>query len=307
MTFKTFLAEGQIKLPTGVLRKAQLEVLRYVCSYVLERLAGAKHEAYIKVAARLKARLAAKSLSVAKIAPIRSVLKLELDLSDLPARYKAPQEHSSHYDLVLQWAGTNSDIRDRNTGSYYDHKARPHVWLNVKDTPACRYDWARHSQASALPSHLKSMTVKDAEHELMDKIDDTLEHVSTSLEHELVHLVQHVVLRFSSPKVLDTNSYHELKQGTPEQEQAYYTSAVEFDPQVRSAAQRYIALERLNDKVDFDGDRGEWIPTFIGSSTKKAGYVELDPFFMHLKAADASRWRKAVKLFTRRVDQKHPR
>jgi hypothetical protein len=120
----------------------------------------------------------------------------------------------------------------------------------------------------------------------------------TTLEHELMHSVQHSLL-----KPLDANQFASATSDQypkATENELYYLSPVEFDPQLISALSDYKDL--LLFKKAYDDTKTPELDTFKDVTApkrvaKNSVGAEAKLFFQALKSHDSKRWRIAVKKF----------
>lgn len=119
-----------------------------------------------------------------------------------------------------------------------------------------------------------------------------LDTVLDSIEHELRHAVQEILLKDKDPRQV------ERKTGYAEHGDAYFTSGTEFDPQIGSAVHDFVSSVRQFRKLGVRGDFGTWFGQYVGTRPGVlANGFKAAPLFRALKRAQDPRYKLAVKKF----------
>ena len=137
-----------------------------------------------------------------------------------------------------------------------------------------------------------------------------INHTLGTVEHELTHAVQSMVLHLLHPSQYDPmtggKSIRGLRKGQAKQEK-YFTSALEFDPWVKSSIRELKGLFGKH-KASTEKDKKEVFTRYVygdvlSKDVSKADNKKYDrsSFFKSLKRSDPDKWKKAVKLLSQEV------
>lgn len=104
--------------------------------------------------------------------------------------------------------------------------------------------------------------------------------IISDVKHELMHMVQHRAIKNLDPKQTDRGN-------------EYFSSNVEFSPQIDSAVHDFTTMLKLT-KMDF----GKAFKIYVGQD--KPAFmtgIQPSPFFLSLKNKDINKYQKAIKEF----------
>ncbi len=138
-----------------------------------------------------------------------------------------------------------------------------------------------------------------------------LEQYKGTLEHELTHMIQFLVLGDLHAKQLLTHEPGEdVQSNSKESKDIYFTSPIEFDPWIKAEVTKIRALMRRQKKDSVE--KRALIKKFISADLTQDQATKLednaDPersdFFISLRRQDLKQWKKAAKLLTSKLDEK---
>lgn len=299
--FKAYITEGMIKLPASVKHEVErffLErALTYLAWHASEAAEDGGDHAIIKASLkqlaqhfRMQMPTPDKRVGQSKLA--QTVIKL----TDVPASYaervaqvKGPEARAAldklSFKLIVSFDGKHK-LLGGEAGVFYE---RPPTML------------------ISLPgSGLKASTV--ANWILVGKHVEVARHLEQALgtiEHELTHGIQFMVLQQLHPKQADVEGHANAKaSAATEFDDVYHSSQLEFDPQVKSAI-RAFKLQARREGAASKQERRDLIDRFTWADTAVDNLPEpshvptsRSAFFSSLKRVDMKQWRKAVKLLS---------
>jgi 2'-5' RNA ligase len=148
-----------------------------------------------------------------------------------------------------------------------------------------------------------------------------LARIESTVEHELTHFIQHLLLAAKDPKQITAHpEYHSTKTNNP---QGYWASPIEYDPQIKSTVATFLLyLKAINNHVsvtdirkdfnldkNFPADRARkklerrFFEFFFAvaddlhfpyQAAPGIGAIRMSPFFTTLYNTDRPRWKKAI-------------
>lgn len=144
-------------------------------------------------------------------------------------------------------------------------------------------------------------------------IENYIDGLRATVEHELTHFIQHVFLHEHNRK--KATHYDSRKDDFTFDD--YYSSNVELDPQTKDAIAKFISLlkdyynfSNWKDEYDVPYDMGAKIKTFVGALKEadvKYDYrIGTNPFFTTLKRTRPKAWKRAVKALTLEIMKRVP-
>lgn len=196
--------------------------------------------------------------------------EIKFDKRFMPAHYKLGKQDEIKFVVD-------------NSGQYISHDSQA-VWK-----PASRMI-VYNTSVRRIESIFKQRNVKSMVYE----IDFIFRDTRASLEHELVHMVQEVIVPDDSNQVA-------RKKGYNDSDVDYYTSPLEFEAQIVTAVREFQAHIRTMNFIkasnkDFRLDA----EVFVGLKKAKMG-MKVSPFFKNLKDNAQTRYQAAVKKFMMEV------
>jgi len=141
------------------------------------------------------------------------------------------------------------------------------------------------------------------------ELDRRIEYAISTLEHELTHGVQFLMLQQLHPsQVSGSGSKGARASDKVTFDEVYYTSQKEFDPQLKSALKSFENIVRRKG-AKTRATKQALLRKFTWDDIPKPNVPEVDlhphpdrsPFFQSLKRVDPIKWKKALKLFTVRA------
>lgn len=132
----------------------------------------------------------------------------------------------------------------------------------------------------------------------IDNIISILEKVKTSMWHETSHAVQHNALKWIDKNQVGKSRFYRDNPNSTKQERRneYLTSAVEFDPTIKTKIFDFRDKNKSSDPKEMLKELAIFVGAVLVDNKKP------DEFFMALKITDLKRWKKAVKLFYQYFD-----
>jgi hypothetical protein len=327
------IMEGVIKLPPKLLAKAKQEFHTLVYSYgrascleIAERMVKAEDATSAGVKFAMKAfddyfskkhpGLAFKSFDTKQKTVTRTIGDFEDD--DLEPRYRKALEKSK-LNMSYEW---NRDARKplrmimvlKPLGASGMYSSRP-------NTIEISFDWFKHFGWDEFIEYAQLAFDENDDIErrkmirILERYSDRADKMEGTLEHEMTHYIQFKVFGGASDaqigehgKALDTDDK------ATRNASAYYSSQVEFDPQIKSHAKDLIVTIRANKRMKGMEALSWKDAALVAVGEKKAAEViaknELpkwtilgneQQFFKSLKRVDKDKWKKAVKLFMQLV------
>jgi len=301
MTFKPFLAEGLIKLPPKIVAEATKFLLEKLLAYLSSYEEGDKLDREV-YATNLKRFAAKHDLSKPSRAEVekagrsklaQTVLKLEIPESYVSSikRLHKGEIHKASFAIkyVIVFSGKHELLNPDESGAFIEKP--PTLLLNINALNLAREDVAQQVYVGAFK-----------------EIERRIEYAVTTLEHELTHAVQFMVLKQLHPEQVSSSGTH----GASDKgsfDEIYYTSQLEFDPQLKSSLKDFEHLVRRKGAKTKEAKR-ELLHKFTWSDTAKADIPDVgekvvsgrSPFFQSLKRVDHAKWKKALKLFSTKVN-----
>lgn len=124
---------------------------------------------------------------------------------------------------------------------------------------------------------------------MMDRIEGVV-------EHELMHAIQDMAFK----QIPDDLEYYDDKERIVDDK--YYTSEIEFSPQLASSAKDFIAyakdLSAMGYRLDGEGKKALFMNFVNPTANSPRGLPDnTSPFFKTLYQKDRAKWKKAVKYF----------
>lgn len=202
-------------------------------------------------------------------------MKVYVRMNEVDPRYlkKNPSARNKTYAIIV----TISPSGEHRTpsGEYYKKQSLTAAKLNIEIPTQATIE-----QVARSPELLET---------LMDRIEGMV-------EHELMHAIQDMALKQFPTEV----SYYK-DDGTVDREK-YYTSEVEFSPQIISNAKEFIAFAKdvkaAGYTLDAEGTK-TLLMNFVKPGAPQVRGVQDNhsPFFSMLYQKDKAKWKKAVKYF----------
>lgn len=142
----------------------------------------------------------------------------------------------------------------------------------------------------------------------VEQANRVINHTIGIIEHELTHAIQSMILYQLHPNQYDSNgkAVRGLRKDQAKKEK-YFTSQVEFDPQIKGAIRE---IKNLFDelKAKTKEDKREIFNRYTYSDADQKNVSHKDnqkyyrsPFFKALRRSDPDKWKKAVKLLAQGV------
>jgi hypothetical protein len=267
-SFKEFLIEGLIKLPKKTTQEVFERVLANYLSYIKANADPIKQKKHLEVVNKLATYYGVKLSSFIKK---NFVFSVKLDVSDLPASYKASHDLKDLI-VVVDWEGKIGHFESEADAA----------WFEKQQILAFNPDRIIETlRPYTDPADIQFAVGK----------------FKADLDHEMTHVVQDLVLSKHDKSQSDTNGYLDPDIDDKELRKRYYTSKIEFDPSIKSAMMEFhhdiLLSKHFKDKAKLR----EAIDTFVGiKSPKGSSFFKTNELFKTLKKADHSKWKKAVKL-----------
>jgi hypothetical protein len=329
--------EGMIKLPAKLHKKLTTEFRQVAISYMRARMEKAA-ASYSKTdwlsAEAIKAGveafdaffmkqygLKAGKYNIEQMRTLRTVGDVTVD--DLDPSYKKlllkpphlPHDELGFKPLKLQMHLMPKGDLQVSSGQFNDEQNIIDLNLATLRT----IGWEVYFKAATAMINPDATPGKGEKHmqEILARFGDTLEKIEGTLEHEVSHYMQYKVFARGSAYQVDVTGY--ASKGSPKGDQAqqrYYSSNVEFDPQIKSSIKevkvRYGALVRkLKRPVDWKilaryaiGELSMQ-DTFkeLGMTMQEENIGQPLPFFVTLKKVNHDKWKKGVKLFMTELEK----
>lgn len=322
------LNEGMIKLPTKVHEKLLME-LRTICvSYMRTKLnvgltsSGAspqvKREAFKQFdtfwkkkypqVTRRKMGIDPDELHVRDIGVIKK--------SDLPANYAKLFGRDLSYEfefdpaksIVAQFKFDFKELAKEEAHAMYMRDGKNAIDVDLKKIKVMNWMVFIEEVEKFLDGDSKQTTLD----RLQERIHDVMLYLEGIVEHELVHVMQFLVLSRGSDEQLEGDVAGAKAEKRPTA--GYATSQLEFDPIIRGMVKgfaKWVNRITRNERKPID-----WkilLKYFVGAAPEsEIDKLELRPsteypnqseFFTNLKLHDKAKWQKGVKLFTAAVEE----
>jgi hypothetical protein len=285
------ILEGLIQLPSKLLAEiSSFATYWYLCdikNFIEEEYTGKAYSKYQQLLQTAVKRHGAQELDdddscsidelVMKARP--KVKKIKIDLSDMPKRYldKLAKDHNLDIDRLYQL------LRKEDLTIELYFKAPSSL-----KTARAQYHPVRQSITIALDRFRDDLSL---ELQLTQGLDSLL----GTVEHELTHAVQHMLL-----SKLDLNQITR----SDDSKDSYFQSNIEFDPWVKTAVAQLKSAVRQYDA----SDRKLVLDYAFGirdtNELQQAGLKSVRKFFMALRADSELRWKKAIKLTTTELERR---
>lgn len=323
MTFKTFLAEGMIKLPEQFLKKLEDEVVKVALSVIKNNFESSLEDTALEPpAVKLAKDVFQAWIKQYDVKVPKMQLRIEkhvktgdLKPEDVPQQYRKLLDRPA---VFTDWELTGTPmvltltlakLPDRAVGSYEAKKNNMKISMSAfKHVEFSTYfRTIQRAEESTNPNQKQHM-LKLA-NEVLSRFGDMITRVKGILEHELSHYMQFKVLsRGHVQQIHDAGKRVSADQKEGDDEE-YYTSQVEFDPQIKTAISDYKTLERKMLKKYPDQRTRPLRDWMTATGTRTAALYGIDrhddwlipdepfEFFKKLKQLDNGKWKRAVKYF----------
>lgn len=334
------IMEGVIKLPPKLLAKVKAEFFSVVCSYSRARCweagnfmvknddltSGGLEFGIKQLEAYFKAKYPAVIFSVLNTKQKTVTRKVgDFEDDDLEPRYRKALEKSK-LNVYYQW---NRDERrplklvmtikpegglkgyagqyssNPNTVEVNLERMKSFAWDEYLEYAQLVYDGEDKARNEKLMTRM------------LDILDDRIVRIEGTLEHEMTHYMQFRVFGGADHKQIAADGKAIAADSKAVQGKSkYFSSQIEFDPQIKSHAKSTIVAIRMNKRTK-GMDNLTWqdvVKVAIGEVEAKdvikaknlpnwATLGAEQDFFHHLKRVDKDKWKKAVKLFTQLVGE----
>lgn len=337
LTPRVSIMEGVIKLPPKLLAKVKNEFFSVVCSYARTRC-GEVGEYMLKNDDLTRDGLAyafkqfdaffKATYPDVKFTDFNTKQKTvsrkvgDFDDDDLDPRYRKAMEKSK-LNVYYHWNKNESkplklvlNLKPEGTMKGYagQYSSNPNiVEVNLDRLKSFAWDEFLEYAQGAYDDNEDGGRRKMLR--MLAVLNDRFTRIEGTLEHELTHYIQFKVFGGVSDKQIAGNGKSNPTDDARTQDSSkYYTSQVEFDPQIKSHAKNAIVTIRANKRTK--GMEGlTWKDVaLVAVGEKKAKDVindkqlpnwtmlaDEEKFFAHLKKVDKEQWKKAVKLFMQTV------
>lgn len=337
LTPQASIMEGVIKLPPKLLAKVKNEFFSVVCSYARARCgeagefmlkndditSGGLAYAFRQFDSFFKAKYPDVKFTDFNTKQKTTSRKVgDFDDDDLDPRYRKAMEKSK-LNVYYHW---NKDDRKplklvltlkpeggmKGFAGQYSSNAN-HVEINLEKLKGFAWDEFLEFAQAAYDDNDDIERRKMLR--MLNTLDDRFVRIEGTLEHEMTHYIQFKVFGGVSDKQIAADGKSNPADDLHVQNSSkYYTSQVEFDPQIKSHAKSIIVTIRANKRTK--GMEGlTWKDVaLVAVGEKKAKDVIKDKqlpswtmladeekFFAYLKKVDKEKWKKAVKLFMQTV------
>lgn len=252
-SFVTFL-EGIIKVPPVMLAKAQ--------DIIASEVLGAATKLAKNHATAIKNAKQKYDVKPSKYTGKNTVYEISYDLEGLP--YPFFKNHKPVLTLYFDWTGSVI-TKDTSLAVYFNkgNSGEPIEVIAVNPRRVLKY---QHSDPS----------------DIFYLIDT----ITSDVRHEMIHMVQHLAFGIDPKQTEKKPEYN--KHGKD-----YFTSRIEFYPQIDSAVDDFLNLVKIT-KQDF----GKAFRIYVGMD--KPGFLtgmQPNPFFQNLRWHDPENYQKAIKEF----------
>lgn len=300
--FKTFLIEGLIKLPPKIVAEANrffLEKLLAYLSYHGDKQGDELDQEFFAAMLKrfgtkysLTQPTKAEAAKVGKSKVAQTMLKLEVPESYVASlkRIHKGRFHKQTFELkyIIVFAGKHQLLDGDESGAFIEDP--PTMLLDIKNLGLTHEDVSQQAYIGAVK-----------------EVERRIEYALTTLEHELTHAVQFMILQQLHPMQVSGSGHRDASDKGSFSE-VYYTSQREFDPQLKSALKDFEHLARRKG-AKTKASKLELLRKYTWDDTPKANVPNVaderkpdrSPFFQSLKRVDQPRWKKALKLFTTRA------
>lgn len=279
---ETVLAEGLIAVPQTMLDKCYAYVERMVLWWAQDRIKDRVKE--FPQHAREFDRLRSQAINPPPLdEPFRvtavDLISIPLDLSDMPDNYRHLTPDRKHVVCAVDF---RPNVRQNSRG----------VWLDQKNAMV------------VCPMNIDYLRSWPSAHSAPENVEYALAEIKEVLVHELRHMVQSTLIWNVDPKQLDMHDDYAATIDGKARGAGYYTSPIEFDTTIGSAAHSFLVHYRIVAEHGRKPNMSDSIKKFVGA--KKGDMFNgftTDPFFRHWKAQDRSKWRLAVNKFVAEVNR----
>jgi hypothetical protein len=292
--FTLFLTEGMIKLPATTLEAINEFFLLNVLAVLKGKSAQEEDEADVEFSASTIKRLAAKIGSVVPSeADIKRVMTKRMISKSFPL--DIPQEY---VDRVLKMRGEEgvTSLRGEKIKVILSLDGK-HPLLKGSDSSGIFSDDPL-TMVINFPS-LQVMSDKVVNVLLgsrLSTLEAMIEHGLGTVEHELTHGIQAHVLKKLHSQQFDQ---HGARSAKGDADGEYFTSQVEFDPQIKSAVKQLKVITTKAGVKPGSPEERQLISRFTSedlSIKDLTSSPDRSVFFSKLKRYDYKQWKKAVKL-----------
>jgi len=265
-TFKSFLGEGLIKVPSDLLKSLVRHIFGEYLSYMYS-LENRRDDA--EKLASINSIMIDKNFK-----PKNSEVELNTVLDGLSDKLKnAWKLEFGYLRLTIDW----------------DQK----IWA---DRPKVNASF-EEANAHGLPGYFtvnprSFMDMLQSEDYSFQKVTSLLEKIKTSMWHEASHAVQHNSLKWmdKSQVAKDRTVRDNPNSSKEDQRKEYLSAAVEFDPTIKT---KIFLFKKIAEKEPESVLKN--LAAFVGAANIEG--AKQDEFFLALKSTNLKKWKKAVKLF----------
>jgi hypothetical protein len=339
----SIILEGMIKLPVKLHTKLLKEVRTLCLSYSFARLE--------KAAAAYKVEPVVKELAIsefnaffAKKYPDIKVIKKfnpsqarawrkigDFSNDDLDPSYRKLMKLGG---IDYEWGegkplSLNVHIQPGNTLNKYGNSPNSNVAgvyrdddniIDINVSPIRQWSWELYFTAAKIAvdkGNARQAKAHESMLEILARLNDKISHIDGLVDHELTHYIQFKVIgRGHEQQIQNTGRSHAEPGSHQSNTDSYYSSQIEFDPQIKSAIANIVtSINRLKRKLKRDFNWHVLARVAVGELSHDEAFEQLklddnalvvEPlhFFTTLKRVDQVKWRKAVKLFIAGIEAK---
>ncbi len=318
MSFNAFLMEGLIEVPQSLLKKLEHEVTTIIFSAA---------RAQVKAGSKLSAKAVEAIEGLAK----KHGIKINSKMNPYQERVKRSIENVTKQDLPPKYQGLMDKSTPYVIGGVNDGKLqlevhlgqRQKVWSGSYGHEKNRIKINLTSLSAFISKAVKTITDPKTIKTLVDDVEDRIESIKGTIEHELTHYLQFWVFTRGNMDIVTGEVASKNAEGVAvNKEAAYYLSAIEFDPMIKSAIVSTVSSIKKLRKVLPKAQVGPVIEYVTGAIKAHDLVKRLDPkddeitadllsdyyvkrstFFFHLKQ-DPERYKKAVKYLALGVEDR---
>jgi hypothetical protein len=275
------LTEGLIQVPKSMLDYASEYVEFMVMWWAQTEIQGKKKQFPEHAAAfkKLRDRLPYRFPKPTDPFPVDGV-KIEtmnLDLSDMPSNYAGLVPNRKKIHIAV-------DFRFKSWGGSIGG------WIDAKNAiVVCPMNL----------DYLRNWLHGDA-----DNVGHALDELKETLAHEFRHMVQSVLLADVDPSQIERLGDYAATNSMGNRGSDYFTSPVEFDPTIGSAAHSFLVHYNILKQHGNKMSLSVAIKKFVGAARPDMfSGMWVDDFFKYWKKKDRKQWAIAVKKFIQEVDR----
>lgn len=276
------LLEGKIKVPTDAYNQLMIAVCTDIFSRIITYLNGPAGDDYFD--------------NLLKFKELIKEYRKEFGHFDVYENYTA--NYATTHKLYVRMDEVDPRYLKRNPnakGKIYAIRAT--ITASDSDqTPSGGYYKKQRAKAAKIEITVPSQKTIEQVARAPELFETMMHRIEGVVEHELMHAIQDMAFK----QIPDELEYYDDKERIVDDK--YYTSEIEFSPQLASSAKDFIAyakdLSAMGYRLDGEGKKALFMNFVNPTANAPRGLPDnTSPFFKTLYQKDRVKWKKAVKYF----------